>query len=236
MRRSSLVRHAFSLLELLLLLGLIALMLGVMLPAVRRARDQARRVECVDNLHQLGCALQAYLRDNADWCPAAADKSGHRAEDWVYWQASIRSDPDGAVVRYLRRQDAARLLLCPADDLSEHPPSIDGPYPYSYSLNIFLSCSSRDGDDLTPMRLGTVPFLGQKILMIEEDGRTIDDGCWVPWPLPAGESSPISKRHDVGTRYAARWGRGNVLYGDFHADFIFRDEATMPVHFAPELP
>ena len=58
--RSSRVRRAFTLVELLVVVAIIGILIGLLLPAVQAAREAARRAACLNNLHQIGVAMHHY--------------------------------------------------------------------------------------------------------------------------------------------------------------------------------
>ncbi len=60
-------KRGFSLVELLVVIGIIALLMSMLLPAVAKANANARNVACKSNLHQTYLAILAYSQDNKDW-------------------------------------------------------------------------------------------------------------------------------------------------------------------------
>src|SRR5437016_1770922 len=66
-RRSS--RIAFTLVELLVVIGIIALLLGILIPVIAKARQTAVSMKCLSNLRQMGLAFSMYTNDKHGYLP-----------------------------------------------------------------------------------------------------------------------------------------------------------------------
>ncbi len=105
----------FTLIELLVVISILALLAGMLMPALNKARDKARQSSCTNNLKQLAAACVMYSADNDDWMSGATGGWCCMRNTWVGKNVSSRRvdlRTAGIVTSYLGTNPAVRC--CPA--------------------------------------------------------------------------------------------------------------------------
>ena len=79
-------KKAFTLIELLVVISIIALLLAVLMPALTRAKDQARQVVCQANLRQLSVGMEIYVNEHNDRIPMPFDETAGPPGSYKQWK------------------------------------------------------------------------------------------------------------------------------------------------------
>lgn len=233
-------RKGFTLVELLVVTGIIALLMAILMPALGAARESARRTQCASNLHTLAIGVLVYSQDNHNAFPGIGTDP-QQPTDWIYfspWNGEpYATFANGRIYPYVKDESIYR---CPSDQWQDrlsvggYTHVIRGPYKYSYVINSLSAGIARYACCVVSdqARYNTVKRASDKILFLEGNPLTMIDACWVPPPNPGSFVNDMGDRHDRQTSETGT-GRANVVFLDGHVDFVTPRFAHDPAHYLP---
>ena len=203
-------KNGFTLVELLVVIGIIALLISILLPALTSARDQASRVSCQSNLKQLGYGIVMYASDFNNSLPFANSQTLETngkwtAGGWLYKHPN-KSDPShieaGAVWEYLK---SAGVYRCPVDPLEDN---VTDPDFITRNLASYMINGAINGYANTVPAYKIVKFRSDNVMFFESNERGLGNGSWNDGNNNADNG--LSLRHKRG---------GSLGFFDGHADW-----------------
>lgn len=208
---------AFTLLELIVAIAIVAVLAGVLIPVFARVRAAARQTTCLSNLRQLGAAFTLYTQDADERLPGATDGVNGigLAGGWVYYGAFPANRLPGS---FLVRRGAlypyvsdARVFACPDDEQGQSAG-------VSYALNGLLTAPAAEG--YRPgIALAEAPAGAASLLLAEEASRQGQDP--IGDVLRSASTDDGFLNREVGNFVAERHAGGSVrLFLDGHVKWM----------------
>jgi prepilin-type N-terminal cleavage/methylation domain-containing protein len=174
--------RAFTLIELLVVIAIIAVLMAILMPALNRARDQAKRIHCINNVKQLTFAWLLYKDDNDDKMVGGLPQRGS-IDAWILSPRGNDPDPieqckeglrQGKLYPYAKNVDVYR---CPSDDRNNR----EGMYTFgSFSISGPLNGEEKEWSNRHLILYSEIKNPADTFVFVEEiDPRGWNMGSWV---------------------------------------------------------
>ena len=205
-------RRGFTLIELLIVIAIITLLAAMLFPVFSRARGNARRTSCANNLKQIGLGFAQYTQDNDEqyplnvscpsWAPDCASATPSTPDRPILWFHALDS--------YVK---SIQVYNCPDFGYPYQRADATGKWIYDSSASYGWNVYSVDGStEITP-------FHGINLASVEDPAGTVLAGDSIGYyrmtgyhnDVYTGNSSGVAPRHLDGT---------NILWADGHIKWL----------------
>ncbi|MCB9839229.1 MAG: type II secretion system protein [Phycisphaeraceae bacterium] len=214
---------AFTLVELLVAISVIALLIGIMIPTLAGARDSGRTVVCLSRMRTLGQLTLEFAEANGDEMPRSRHSAGFSRDSWGYVFFEMLTGE-----RFERRDQRWLATLntefrCPADPRRNEPDGYIDSFSYGYNVYYELRPDELGDPDGPDWRKSlSAPHPASSVLFGELEDQSVADHAmahfWSRYNAP-----PEIEAHRHGDRT-------NIVFLDTHAETLRFGDTYDPAH------
>ena len=234
-------RRAFTLIELLVVIAIIAILAGMLLPALSGAKARSLRLQCTSQMKQLGLGFQLFQNDQGDRLPPAAFRTGDYQyqltwDDYIHRAIGGKASEADLLVGVTAAENCPKILQCPADRNRISIPWSQFGQRRTYSMNganlisegplptplhgVGVYITGRSGAlppwDSTGYKGDLVAAPSDTLLLVEQpNGRNVAGNDWPSFSVgpTEGSGNPGGFSGDCFQISASQYSYGNAAYG-----------------------
>lgn len=208
----------FSLIELLVVFALIASVAAMLAPGLGLAREKARRVQCVNNLRQVGLAINVYADENAGRMPPffGGTITINGNGNGIHYK--IKTSGKWSIDANFGPLNSTAVLVCPSD---RNPASVSTTNANNVAITVKSSYTYNYALWLNMLKLDQVPQSKTMLVVDGDPNYDLQTGNWYAGintsPSRAGNDVDKFNSNIVARRHT---GRFNAIYLDGHAEWL----------------
>jgi prepilin-type N-terminal cleavage/methylation domain-containing protein/prepilin-type processing-associated H-X9-DG protein len=236
-------KKAFTLVELLVVMGVISVLVAMLMPALRKAREASQKVQCLSNLKQCYLGIQMYQNANRGYIPQYRWKGGVKL--WGHFVlAGMNANDEPNNPKYMD----IKASICPSnpfrDEIIKDFPNVSdqtyGLYMHNNSDNPFCFFHFYNGNSiytsthylmvLRPDRLKALGWVPARSMMLVD--TSMGTSGWEGRPV--GQWMPTGGAHHNGTIQTLHGERANVMFFDGHGESLMDKEMRFDTDTKPK--